>query len=182
MQKIDNLIKERPILVWIGWLIFTVTFLLAETLFYYHNSIVSPKFFTTMLFFSLLIPAFLLFYWHSSLKDEMFSLKNFGLFSIGIVLFVIAAVFPMFFDINCNVEDRCPAEIKTKLQEKIADYDNGLYVLYFSSEQLTKAIEKHNKEYLLTEKPEIEEREANKKAREQDILKALTNVKGEKHD
>lgn len=169
MQKIDNLIKERPILVWIGWLIFTVTFLLVRILFYYHNSVVSPKFFTAMLFFSLLIPAFLLFYWHSSLKDEMFSLKNFGLFSIGIVLFVIAAVFPMFFDINCNVEDRCPAEIKTKLQEKIADYDNGLYVLYFSSEQLTKAIEKHNKEYLLTEKPEIEER---------DILKALANVKG----
>ena len=135
-----------------------------------------------MLFFSLLIPAFLLFYWHSSLKDEMFSLKNFGLFSIGIVLFVVAAVFPMFFDINCNVEDRCPAEIKVKLQEKIIDYDSGLYVLYFSPEQLTKAIEKHNKEYLLTKKPEIEEREINKKVREQDILKALTNVKGEKHD
>lgn len=112
----------------------------------------------------------------------MFSLKNFGLFSIGIVLFVIAAVFPMFFDINCNVEDRCPTEIKTKLQEKIADYDSGLYVLYFSSGQLTKAIEKHNEEYLLTKKPEIEEREINKKAREQDILKALANVKGEKHD
>lgn len=182
MQKIDNLIKERPILVWIGWLIFTVTFLLAETLFYYHNSIVSPKFFTTMLFFSLLIPAFLLFYWHSSLKNEMFSLKNFGLFSIGIVLFVVAAVFPIFFDINCNVEDRCPAEIKVKLQEKIIDYDSGLYVLYFSPEQLTKAIEKHNEEYLLTEKTEIEEREINKKAREQDILKALMNVKEEKHD
>ena len=182
MQKIDNLIKERPILVWIGWLIFTVTFLLAETLFYYHNSIVSPKFFTTILFFSLLIPAFLLFYWHSSLKDEMFSLKNFGLFSFGIVLFVIAAVFPMFFDINCNVEDRCPAKIKAELREKIVDYDSGLYVLYFSPEQLTKAIEKHNEKYLLTEKPEIEEREINKKAREQDILKALTNVKGEKHD
>lgn len=182
MQKIDNLIKERPILAWIGWLIFTVIFLLARIMFYYHNSVASPKFFYNNAIFSLLIPAFLLFYWHSSLKDEMFSLKNFGLFSIGIVLFVIAAVFPMFFDINCNVEDRCPAEIKTKLQEKIADYDNGLYVLYFSPEQLTKAIEKHNEEYLLTKKPEIEEREANKKAREQDILKALTNVKEEKHD
>ena len=182
MQKIDNLIKERPILVWIGWLILTVIFLLARIMFYYHNSVISPKFFTTMLFFSLLIPAFLLFYWHSSLKDEMFSLKNFGLFSIGIVLFVVAAVFPMFFDINCNVEDRCPVEIKVKLQEKIIDYDSGLYVLYFSPEQLTKAIEKHNKEYLLTKKPEIEEREKDKKVREQDILKALTNVKEEKHD
>lgn len=178
MQKIDNLIKERPILVWIGWLIFTVTFLLVRILFFYHNSVVSPKFFTAMLFFSLLIPAFLLFYWHSSLKDEMFSLKNFGLFSFGIVLFVVAAVFPMFFDINCNVEDRCPAEIKTKLQEKIIDYDSGLYVLYFSPEQLTKAIEKHNKEYLLTEKPRIEKREVDKKTKELDILKALANVKG----
>ena len=84
----------------------------------------------------------------------------------------------MFFDINCNMEDRCPAEIKTKLQEKIADYDSGLYVLYFSPEQLTKAIEKHNKEYFLTKKPEIEEREKDKKVREQDILKALMNVKG----
>jgi hypothetical protein len=182
MQKIDNLIKERPILVWIGWLIFTVTFLLVRILFYYHNSVVSPKFFTTMLFFSLLIPALLLFYWHSSLKDEMFSPKNFGLLLIGMVIFVIAAVFPMFFDINCNVEDRCPAEIKVKLQEKIIDYDSGLYVLYFSPEQLTKTIEKYNEEYLLTEKTEIEEREINKKAREQDILKALTNVKEEKHD
>ena len=76
------------------------------------------------------------------------------------------------------MEDRCPAEIKTKLQEKIADYDSGLYVLYFSPEQLTKAIEKHNKEYFLTKKPEIEEREKDKKVREQDILKALMNVKG----
>ena len=182
MQKIDNLVKERPILVWIGWLILTVIFLLARIMFYYHNSVVSPKFFTTMLFFSLLIPAFLLFYWHSSLKDEMFSLKNFGLLLVGMVIFVVAAVFPMFFDINCNVEDRCPAEIKVKLQEKIIDYDSGLYVLYFSPEQLTKAIEKHNKEYLLTKKPEIEERETNKKVRKQDILKALTNVKGEKYD
>lgn len=182
MQKIDNLVKERPILVWIGWLILTVIFLLARIMFYYHNSIISPKFFTTMLFFSLLIPTFLLFYWHSSLKDEMFSLKNFGLLLVGMVIFVVAAVFPMFFDINCNLEDRCPAEIKTKLQEKIIDYDSGLYVLYFSPEQLTKAIEKHNKEYLLTKKPEIEERETNKKVREQDILKALANVKGEKHD
>ena len=182
MQKIDNLIKERPILVWIGWLILTVIFLLARIMFFYHNSVASPKFFTTMLFFSLLIPAFLLFYWHSSLKDEMFSLKNFGLLLVGMVIFVVAAVFPMFFDINCNVEDRCPAEIKVKLQEKIIDYDSGLYVLYFSPEQLTKAIEKHNKEYLLTKKPEIEEREINKKVREQDILKALTNVKEEKHD
>ena len=182
MQKIDNLVKERPILVWIGWLILTVIFLLARIMFYYHNSVVSPKFFTTMLFFSLLIPALLLFYWHSSLKDEMFSLKNFGLLLVGMVIFVVAAVFPMFFDINCNVEDRCPAEIKTKLREKIVDYESGLYVLYFSPEQLTKAIEKHNKEYFLIKKPKIEERETNKKVREQDILKALTNVKGEKHD
>ena len=178
MQKIDNLIKERPILVWIGWLIFTAMFLLVRILFYYHNSVVSPKFFTTMLFFSLLIPALLLFYWHSSLKDEMFSTKNFGLLLIGMVIFVIAAVFPMFFDINCNVEDRCPAEIKVKLQEKIIDYDSGLYVLYFSPEQLTKTIEKYNEEYLLTEKPRIEKREVGKKAKELDILKALANVKG----
>jgi len=94
------------------------------------------------------------------------------------VIFVIAAVFPMFFDINCNVEDRCPAEIKVKLQEKIINYDSGLYVLYFSPEQLTKTIEKYNEEYLLTEKPRIEKREVGKKAKELDILKALANVKG----
>ena len=75
--------------------------------------------------------------------------------------------------------DKTKVEVKQLLAQKIKDFDaSNLFVLYFNTEQLTKAIKKHNLEVDSTKKIEDQQGEpvSDSDEKDQEIIRALKNI------
>lgn len=73
--------------------------------------------------------------------------------------------------------DKTKVEVKQLLAQKIKDFDaSNLFVLYFNTEQLTKAIKKHNLEVDSTKKIENQQDQSVSDKKDQEIIKTLKNI------
>ena len=178
LQKIDNFIKEHPILMWGIWLAYAVMFFFARIVYLYHNSILTTNQVLNFACISVALVLLPLICWHAIQDKLMWFWRNTLLFVIGFLFASIIILMPIFLNINhASLDDKDNIEIKELLAKKIKNFDPNLFVFYFNPEQLTKAIEKYNKkveeEIRQKESPVVEE---NKKTKE--IIDTLKNIKG----
>lgn len=85
---------------------------------------------------------------------------------------------PIFLNVNYMGKnlDKTRTQVKELLAQKIKDYDPSFFVLYFNSEQLVKAIKKHNLEVDSTKKIEDQQSQPVSDKKDQEIIKALNNI------
>lgn len=181
LQKIDSFIEENPVLVWGIWLAYAVIFSFGTVIYFYHNSILPTHYVMNVTALYALLGLAPLFYWHSAQKDSAIFWRNNGLVAIGFLLVGATILMPIFLNINyMRVNEylgRNEIEVKELLKKKIKGYEPSFFVFYFNPEQLTNAIEKHNKkveeEIRQKESPIVED---NKKTKE--IIDTLQKLKG----
>ena len=178
LQKIDSFIKDNPVLIWGIWLAYAVMFFFARIVYLYHNSVLTTNEVLNFACISVALVLLPLVCWHAIQDKLMWFWRNALLFVIGFLFSSVILLTPIFLNINhASLDDKVNIEIKELLDKKIKSFDPNLFVFYFNPEQLTKAIEKHNKkveeEIKQKESPIVEE---NKKTKE--IIDTLKNIKG----